>query len=321
MPSQHKQANQHRSQARSARNVINALRLNQTQQMSAKKTNFFDWFKPGNFVTRLNDCVTFAYILDSITYIVAAASEDANDFISNGAPAVVNGIGCIAPGLLPFLPNIICLCQKMQDKDVDAGLEEYTKEVEDLFKPMILLLDMVDAEGRQLILAEIEKARTKLIDKYIEDNATTPISTFENVINIIYLLVRGVGGVLIMMKGIDDLDDDRNAQLEDIGKWMTVGSTIAYMLYYLVCLLPKRITNYCNKKRALDASEDESDVAEEQPINPQTSQAPLNSIITVPTLFSLRNSQGAILDTASSTSSASTLTEPFISSGYTLSSS
>jgi hypothetical protein len=320
MPSQHTKANQHRSQALSARNVINALRQNQAQQAATKKTKFVDWFKPGTFIKRLNDCVTFAYILDSITYIVTAASEDANNFISNGAPAVVNGIGCIAPGLLPFLPNIICICQKMQEKDVDADLEEYKKEVEDLFKPMTLLLDAIDAEARLLILAEIEKARKKLIDKYIEDNATTPISTFENVINIIYLLVRGVGGVLILMKGIDDLDDDSNAKLENIGKWMTVGSTVAYLIYYLVCLLPKRITSYCNTKPALDEAEEEAEADEEKETNPQTSQASLNSIITVATLFSPRNSQRPSRNSVNSASSTSTLIQPLLSSASTLTS-
>jgi hypothetical protein len=320
MPHQ-KNSAQHRSQGSTARNVINALRQRQTQHKPKPKPSCFDWFKPSNFSKRLNDNVTFAYIVDSITYIVSAASDSANDYLLKGTPAILNGISCVAPALIPFIPNIICLCQQNQDKS-NVELEEYQAEVDELFAPIMLLLPEIDENNRARMLVEIEKVKKTFVDKFIEDKAAEQTSTLENVINIIYLLVRGVGGALIMIKGCQDLDEDGNAQLENIGKWMTVGSTAAYLLYYLICLLPAQITNYCKSKKddVLSDSDDDDLIDEEEKEAALTSQAPLSSIVVhapgtsqiIPqTLFSPKSSSR--LKPVDVVPTAEMLTEPLLS--------
>jgi hypothetical protein len=294
MPQRQKKiAAKHGAQGRSARNVINALR--QTQAQKAKlKGGLWEWLQPANFAKRLNDNVTFAYIVDSVTYIISAASNPANDFISNGAPAIVNGISCIAPALIPFLPNLICICQKNLDKK-NVELEEYQEEIDELFTPTLHLIAALEGETREKIEAEVVRVKKQLVDKFVEDQEGGVTGSLENIVNIIYLLVRAVGGILIMMKGLMDLEDNDDSLLEEIGKWMTVGSTAAYLLYYLICLLPPRITKYCQsrkKSEEADVEEDEDDnevtVAIEHPEQKPgalTSDDSATSIVISQTLF------------------------------------
>ena len=242
-----------RSLAGSSLNVMNALRQNQAQHQDTT-SSCLDWFKPASLSRRLAHNVTFALLVDCVAYIVTAASSSANDFITHGAPAVVNGIISVAPALLPFLPNLICVCQpRPATENVDADIEEYQKELDALFQPLQLSLASLEEGHRNRITAEIENIKKKLMGKFLEDRSR---QLFETVINTIYLVIRGIGGILIMIKGCRDLNDEDSPQLEEIGNWMTVGSTAVYLLYYLVCLLPNRFTNCCapRKKPAEEAN-------------------------------------------------------------------
>jgi hypothetical protein len=233
----------------STRNMLRAL----SQHEQETSVSWSEWFRPSGFSRRLIDCVTFAFLMDSVSFIISSVSDRANEYINTGLAAVLNGLMGIAPTLIPFVPQLVLLCQHHKDPG-DGEVDAYREELNELFAPVFGHLTTVADDVRQGVWSEIDRVKEELVERFVVSRQTSTLTRFETFINAVYVVMHGLGSALILVKGARDLQGDDSDDIQDISKWMTVGSTAAYLIYYLVCLLPRRI-RYCTASEEHEAVE------------------------------------------------------------------
>jgi len=224
-----------------------------SQKLKAKvyASKWKTWWEPRNLGKRLYDNMQFAFISDSFIAVATEVSATANQFLTTGIFSLCYAGTCVLPAILPFVPNILC----MKDSPIndDLSISEYGIKLVEEDQDLLEFATELAADKKLKLETLVRKKQQAKLLAYAfsleTDREANKWGYLDNLMNAIYLQVRAQAGFATILSYWSLLDEEQNQNLTNVTYWVGTGSTLAYLLYSLLCLLPSAYLDRLNGKK------------------------------------------------------------------------